>query len=132
MAVLLLVSTASILPEPLPHAALTHDTRPSQEVDRAELRAAHVVALEMADVLTDGQYVVTVDRPVAVEPAAPAHTVSMFAPYEEKEVTIWLHVDSREEDMEHHAAGPEPLGGSGEGGGGDATVVDVPTVNVTL
>ena len=128
----LLVSTASILPEPLPHAALTHDTRSLQKVDRAELRAAHVMALEMADVLSDGQYVDIDPRAVAVEPATEAHAEFMLAPYEEYALIMLVHVDSSVVDMEHHAAGPELLGGSGEGGGGDAAPVDVPTVNVTL
>ena len=48
-------SAVVVEPPPLSQSAVTHDTRPSQKVDRAELRAAHVVALEMADVLSDGQ-----------------------------------------------------------------------------
>ena len=77
------------------------------------------MALEMADVLSDGQYVDIDPRAVAVEPATEAHAEFMLAPYEEYALIMLVHVDSSVVDMEHHAAGPELLGGSGEGGGGD-------------
>ena len=72
--------------EPLPQADVTHETRSSQVSSRASLRAAHVVALEMADVLIDGQYVDRDPRVVAVEPATLAHTEFMLEPYEPYEL----------------------------------------------
>ena len=112
--------------EPLPHADVMHEARSSQTLDRAVLNAAHVVALATAEALIDGQYVVRVDRPVAVEPAALAQVESMLEPYEENELMAVLQVDSSEDDVEHHAAGPEDGVGVGDeagdgsgGGGGD-------------
>ena len=108
---------AGELPPPLlGQSACAHKTKLLHALVTAEPRAAHVVALEMADVLIDGQYDRYVVILVAVEPALEAHVASLVSI--ETPLTTAEHDVTSIADWEHHHPGGWAGDGERSGGGG--------------